>query len=823
MSEQIHHQEHEGEPGDLVHQEAVPVSTSPASETGLAKIASYFLLGLVFVLPWFVIPSVAVPLDTSKSIIVSLLSFSALILWLVSVFQSKRVFLPWTPVTGAAGILLVVSLLASFQSPSPALSLWGLGVEVNTFYAMALSVLILLASSSLFRNRERLLYLQFGLVFSFAMISLFHLPRLILGDASIFSFKVFDSPVFSLLGKWNDLASYSGLMLILVVIALRFFRKNNLVKGIASATVVLALLFLVSINFTVAWRLVALLLIPIIASFIHEVRRTPVEGAQGEAGARTPLTFQALPHLAIVLFVIASVFALGFADKPYRDGTHTLRGDIISKLGVPPYAEVSLTAPRTMEITKATLAENPLFGVGPNNFSSAYNQYRPEGANTSVLWDTPFEASFGRLPTFASELGAIGIVAWLFFIVMFILALRNIPALNRKGRIPGYLGFSTAAIALYSWGIALLYLPGMSMWLIAFLSTGAFLALLASEGLIPTRTFSFKTETHATPLVPVLLGASLVFVLFLSLVSFKSLRAAIFAQEARIAINGGDLEKGTTAITNAIALHPTDSYYQTLVYIYILKLDKLANENLTPDQLTTIVNPIINDAVATASSSVAYDPSNYQNYVAFGNIYEALALRGANAAGEARSMYAKALEHNPRSPRLLFAIARMELMLNDRASAKTHFADALKERPNYPDALGLYGQLEFAIGSPAAAVEAGMNGVRYESNNFVLQYILGYFAYSNEQYDVAGPALAAALNLNPTYDPARFFLSVSLARLGRGADAIGELQKLKATNTASPEVNLILDQIITNVKANIDPLTGVVLPPVLSPLEKGVK
>ncbi|HZS42722.1 MAG TPA: hypothetical protein VFA52_00675 [Candidatus Paceibacterota bacterium] len=113
----------------------------------LEKIVYILLVGLIFLLPLFFIPSAVISFAYSKVILLFLITLLSLFIWAIASFKSGELVLPYNWLSLAAIAIPVVFLLSSLFSPTKNLSLIGGGFELGTFSTIfLLTVLMFLVS-----------------------------------------------------------------------------------------------------------------------------------------------------------------------------------------------------------------------------------------------------------------------------------------------------------------------------------------------------------------------------------------------------------------------------------------------------------------------------------------------------------------------------------------------------------------------------------------------------------------------------------------------------------------------------------------------------
>ncbi len=278
---------------------------------------------------------------------------------------------------------------------------------------------------------------------------------------------------------------------------------------------------------------------------------------------------------------------------------------------------------------------------------------------------------------------------------------------------------------------------------------------------------------------------------------------AVYSDAEALVIQGKYAE-GETLIRRAIALSERDTYVRALSNVALFELQRLASSSLSPAELAARVNDLVGLARTSAERAIALDDTNYENHLQLGAVYDVL---GSLGVGEtfipARDSYMRALTLNPKSPRLLYVLGRLELTYGDRALAKRYFVQALAERPNLPEALSLYVQMEIDDRNPESARSALLSAVSAEPTNFLLHFALGYMLYAEGIYDQASQSFESAVYLNPVYADAKYFLALSYARRGMAEEAIVQFEDIRTLN---PD-NTNISQLIRTLRAGGDIFT----------------
>ena len=110
------------------------------------KLSYSILLALVFIMPFFVIPSSYLGIDINKKFLISLGVIVVAVIWLVSRLRDGQILIPKTHILSSAVVVVIVTFFSSIFTTGVRNSLIGVGYELDTFA----SVLIFMALLFLF-------------------------------------------------------------------------------------------------------------------------------------------------------------------------------------------------------------------------------------------------------------------------------------------------------------------------------------------------------------------------------------------------------------------------------------------------------------------------------------------------------------------------------------------------------------------------------------------------------------------------------------------------------------------------------------------------
>ncbi len=600
--------------------------------------------------------------------------------------------------------------------------------------------------------------------------------------ADFLTFGIFTSATANIIGKWNDLGIFFGLGALLSVITLEKATLSRLFKILVYVAFVLSLVMLVVINFAPVWITLAVL------SLIFIVYKLSFDKEEGALGANIPY------HALIVLILsVLFIFAGGKLSSLIADNLGTSQVEVRPSWGA------------TFDIAGSALKEDPFFGVGPNRFSSEWLANKPEGINSTLFWNVDFNYGIGFLPSFIATTGIVGALTALAFVALFLwLAVK---ALLRTGASPfsRYLVLSSLFASVYLWVFSVTYVPSAAIWILTMMLSGLFLASAREDGVIATRSFSVLNRPAAS-FVSVLLTilALIGAVSFAYFVTVKLIANTSFQKGVVIINTTGDLEAGEKYIMSAVNLSPSDTFYQSLSELYLVKINNLfQDDKIAQSEAQAQFQSLLGGAIQAAQLAVAYDPTSYQNHLALGRVFEAVVpLEIEGAYDNAKKTYEAALAVNPESPEIYLVLARLEVANKDNAAAKEYITKALEKKNDYADAIFLLSQIQIAENDVPNAINSVSAVATLNPQDSGIFFQLGLLYYNQKNYQNASLALERAVTLNPQYANARYFLGLAYYELKDAARALAQFKEIEKTNPDNEEVKAI----IANLEAGKAPI-----------------
>jgi Tfp pilus assembly protein PilF len=737
--------------------------------------AAYIVLSLVlFFAPIFFIPSLSVPFALGKSGLLLYGTALALVLWMVARLKDGVFEAPKSWFYASSLLVAVTYLVSALVSGNRGVSLSGQAFELGTASFIIASLVFFALIPLLAKSKEKIFYGYVALLGSFLVTGIFHALRFMVGPEFL-SFNLFTSPSASLLGKWNDLSIFLGLVSISSLFALELASLGKKMRILSYIAFFGSLALLVIANFQSVWIVLALFSL---IFFVYQLsfKKTVVDGQRR------------IPALTLAALVLSVFFV--FAGNSI--------GSLASNaLGVS-QVEVRPSWGATTEITASSLASDPVFGVGPNRFSTQWLLAKPAGINSTLFWNVDFNYGIGFIPSMLVMVGIVGGIAMVVFLVLYLMTLAK--ALVGQGSSPfsRYLVLSTLFGSLYLWIFSVIYVPSQAIWILTLGMTGLFVAALREDGAMKFGSVSISTRP-AWSFVSVLLTI-LALIGTLSFVYHASTKylANIYFQRGVTALQStGTLDTGEADITRALSLSESPLYYRVLSELYLARLNELfADEKISQTEAQSKFQALLSTAIQAAQRAVALDGTDYQNHLSLGRVFEAVVpLNIEGAYDNAKSAYNEGLLRNPQSPEIELVLARLEVTNKDNKAAREHIEKAIAEKPDYADAIFLLSQIDIAEGNITKAIESVRSVATLSPNDAGVFFQLGLLYYNQKDYVNSTVALERAILLSPQYANAKYFLGLSYYQTGDTEKALSEFRDLVKTNPDNAEIQAILENI----------------------------
>lgn len=765
------------------------------------KISYWTLLVLIFLLPTFFIPSVFSSVEFSKVLLVVFSVLISLTFWSLARLSDGNIKFAKTLIFPSVLFVVCVYFISSVFSDNPLISIIGNGFELGTFGLVCVGFILMFLVSSLFRNRDKIFFSYIALLISFLIVFLFQGLRLVFGS-DFLSFGIFNDQTSNIIGKWNDIGIYFGLVALLSVTTLEIARFNKLLKIFLYFASVGSLFFISVINFKTVWYIIGAFSLTF---FLYSLVVSGITKKYQPDAVMSP-KIKKVPYLILFFLVISIVFIVdGFRNN------HIV-SDSISKYFNISQVEITPSFQGTFDVFKQNLKESPIIGSGPNSFMKNWLLFKPDGVNNTIFWNADFNYGAGSISTFITTTGLLGLLSWIAFIALFFYIGLRFVFIKTNDPFSRYLIASSFLASCYLWLVNIFYVPSATLFFLTFFFSGLFIATLLSEKLITVKTFTYlgnPRRSLLTVVVLVLIAISSVTGCYIYLQKYFS---SVYYQKAMGSMSvNGNVTEAENYILRGLKFSKSDLHYRLLLEIYLNRLNSLSAQKnkISNEEFTKQLESIFRNISISTGSAIEYDNKNYLNYFVAGRLYEYL-IPVEGAYKLASDYYQEALKLNPKSPLINLSLGRLEFTNKNNTKAKEYLIKAIQLKNNYTDAAFLLAQAEVADGNIKNAIKLVEATSTLMPDNPVAFFQLGVLKYNEKEKDYKGAseAFEKAVALDTAYSNARYFLGLSYFNLGKREVAIEQFEVVQSYNPDNKEVALILK----NLREGRSPFTDAVPP-----------
>lgn len=775
--------------------DSTPITTP---DNKLEKISFIILLITIFISPLAFVHTNYAPIDTAKTIVIAFGILISCVIYAISSLKEKKITIPGHPLIITGGLIILSTVISALLSTNVQKSIIGQGFEVSTAsFLILMFVASFFISRSVSKHKDRLLLIYGAFITSFLILVIFHIVRLFI-DPSFFNFGIFNSASSTLIGKWDDLGIFAGILFIISFFATKLLSFKRNIKILLYILIVLSGFIMLVVNSSLLWIVLSVVFL---AYGIFQFLQTPASGT----GLMKIISRISTSTLAFLIICVLFAWQGNYISSLFRTAP------LIEQ------TNISLPWQLTLDITTDTIKQKPLFGAGPNRFGSEFLLHKPLVINNTPFWNVEFNTGFAFLPSFFVTHGIVGGILWIIFLVFFFsLGIKSLKH-TREG-FSHFAMISSFFSASFLWILSCVYNPSHVIIFFTFVMTGIFIAMLSSEMIIKDRTYGIEGNLLSKKLIMPFIIFSIAILVIWVLMYIKKTVAISYFQSGISALNlsqNQGIDKALSDFKTSLAWDKSDIYYQALSEANIIKITALAQELQAKNQkdpktldqgLVKKVSSLIEEAISFTRNAISIDPTNYYNYVAEARISEiALSLKVPNAYENAKTAYTNALTFNPYNPSLYLSLARMETSQNKLDEAQKYIGNSLQLKSNYTEAIFLLSQIQVTQGKIKEAIVSTQVATQINPENPLLFFQLGFLYYNDKNYQSAIDSLTKAIELNNQYANARYFLGLSYARLGKNAEATAQFEELIKTNPENQEVA----DILSNLRSNRTPFSDV--------------
>ncbi|MHB1330881.1 MAG: tetratricopeptide repeat protein, partial [Minisyncoccota bacterium] len=416
------------------------------------------------------------------------------------------------------------------------------------------------------------------------------------------------------------------------------------------------------------------------------------------------------------------------------------------------------------------------------------------------FWNVAFPFGFGFLVTVVASTGLLGTLVWIAFFVLFFALGAKAIASNPENKSDRFMLVTTFLISLFLWVGAFIYGPSIVMLSLAFIFTGLFVGASEATGIVQAYAITSNQGRVRSFLLMLLALALFLGTVIFAFVSFEKIISAIHFQRALVYSNteGKTLDQIESELGRAINTSPSDQYWSAVSQIELARANGALNSTEgTLEERQMAFQNALSASIGALQNAIDLNPS-YHNWMALANLYASLVPEPLNVEGayeSARSTYDSAESLHPLSPEVPLLRAKLEFDNGNVEGAREFISLALSRKQDYAEAYFFLSQIEVNQNNLTEAIESAEMTAVLSPNNAGIFFQLGLLKYSDRDYSGAEEAFVRALALVSEYANAKYYLGLTLDRLGRKDEALNQFEDLRETNPDNPAVVEVLDNL----------------------------
>lgn len=421
------------------------------------------------------------------------------------------------------------------------------------------------------------------------------------------------------------------------------------------------------------------------------------EGFTPEGGYLPSLVFLA----SILPFGLSSFFSEKAASRKILLGVASVfvgLGALISLYNILPGQTFAPKFPSnsvSWSIAVDSLKTSPILGVGPGNYLTAFNRFRPIEYNATELWAVKFATARTFLFTMITEAGLLAAAG---FVLLLYVVYKNARRDFKEQKLVNWgIAAMSDLISLTILILSLFLMPATTLLMIllfiylSFYSKGKHTTLdLTAKGSSETNVAVNEVATRFPALlisVPVIVA-----VIYLSYYSSRVLMAEYKFISSLNSLAQNNAQKTYDTMREAISINPyVDRYHSTFARVNLALANSMAinaqQEGATvTDQDRQTITTLVQQAIAEGKSAVAVNATRAGNWEVLAQIYRSIMPLAQGSDAFSVQSYRQAIALDPLNPNLRIALGGIYYAVKDYDTATSIFELAVATKPDHANA-----------------------------------------------------------------------------------------------------------------------------------------
>ncbi len=337
------------------------------------------------------------------------------------------------------------------------------------------------------------------------------------------------------------------------------------------------------------------------------------------------------------------------------------------------------------EVAVETLKKSPLVGVGPSNYLTAFNLFRPVSYNSTDLWQVRFATASNFYLTLVTETGLLG----LFAVVVLIAAIykytkRDFKLTSSSEDIAENLEKSSVVV------LAILFalLPVAPVVLVAFFAVLAIVSGSEHKNIQMNIAAGQSNDTISSRIPAIIVGVP--FVVGVAAVLFfgaKILKAEATYTKALDALSQNDAKTTYDLMAASINQNPkVDRYHAGFAQVNMALATSIASKQKVEEADRNNITQLVQQAINEGKATVSLNPQRSANWEVLAQIYRSVMPFAQGADQFALQTYSQAIALDPFNPNLRISLGGVYYALGNYPNAVEAFKLAVAAKPDLANA-----------------------------------------------------------------------------------------------------------------------------------------
>src|SRR5258708_469210 len=324
-----------------------------------------------------------------------------------------------------------------------------------------------------------------------------------------------------------------------------------------------------------------------------------------------------------------------------------------------------------------TIKESPVTGIGPGNYLTAFDRFRPINYNQSQYWQLRFSSSRNVYLTILTETGILGGISIIFLIMTILKTVDRSRLIYKESR-----SITIDMISVSILAALLIFIAFFPASPTGFMLLFVILAINSK----PTKQF-FSLESTSN--FPKIITALIILsgIIFFAIKAEPVILAEFKFKDAYIALNANDGKRTYDLLRESINLNPeVDRYHASFAQVNLAIARSIIASKKDPKDLTdnekNSITTLIKQAVQEGQATVALNQTRSANWEVLSNVYQTIIPFVKDTDVFAIQSYNQAINLDPINPNLRINLGQIYYSQGKYDDAINTFQLAIFAKPD---------------------------------------------------------------------------------------------------------------------------------------------